>query len=137
MLQDINGGTKAMCFYTFIEQTIQSITCQHVYVCVCMCGLQSCCWLAGGGVWRRGRSRFRPRHLNLCKMNKKMYCFRSSGLSFLSMRGVGRLTSVCAAWAAVFSAPAGGRWGTGFLQPAARWQPEFAHASPCLARYGR
>lgn len=61
----------------------------------------------------------------------------SSELSFLSMGGVDRLTSVCAAWAAAFSAPAGGGWGTGFLQPAAGWQTEFAHASPCLARYGR
>lgn len=127
-------GQKQCVFTHLLNKQYSQI---HVSMCmcvhVCVRGLQSCCWLTGGGVWRRGRRRFRPRHLNLCKMNKKMYdCFRSSGLSFLSMRGVDRLTSVCAAWAAGFSAPAGGGWGTGFLQHAAGWQTGFAHASPCF-----
>lgn len=46
-------------------------TVKYMSACVCAFGrLQSCCWLTGGGVWRRRRSRFRPQHLNLCKTRK-------------------------------------------------------------------
>lgn len=110
-------------------------------------------------VWRRGWSGFfKSRHLNLCTQNGKGNIFINTYTNdyFYSMirplsnlfpvfsvgflfertfpRGVEASICLFVAWAAVFGAPAGGRWGTCFPTTCSRLTKR---VRPRLAAFGQ